>query len=85
MQGRRWNGSSTRAVLTHLYLDLTKSPLHETNVAVTFCAISLLPGQFGDEHLVVLPFKMNCFYHLSAQPVRSADVQTEQLTVQSLH
>ena len=44
-------------------------------------------GQFGDEHLINLIALQNelLFYHLSAQPVGSADVQTEQLAVQSLH
>ena len=63
---------------THLYLDLTKSPLHETNVQRTFM-LFLFFGQFGDEHLINLIALQNelLFYHLSAQPVGSADVQTE--------
>lgn len=44
-------------------------------------------GQFGNEHLINLIALQNelLFYHLSAQPVGCADVQTEQLAVQSLH
>ena len=38
---------------THLYLDLTKSPLHETNVQRTFM-LFLFFGQFGNEHLINL-------------------------------
>lgn len=38
---------------TYLYLDLTKSPLHETNVQRAFM-LFLFFGQFGDEHLVNL-------------------------------
>ena len=50
---------------THLYLDLTKSPLHETNVQRTF-VLFLFFGQFGDEHLVNFIALQNelLFYHL---------------------
>ena len=52
---------------THLYLDLTKSPLHETNVQRAFM-LFLFFGQFGNEHLINLIALQNelLFYHLSA-------------------
>ena len=51
------------------------------------CILFLFFGQFGNEHLVNFIALQNelLFYHLSAQPVGCADVQTEQLAVQSLH
>ena len=78
---RLWESNIFGKSLHELVNDGLQNKLQRTFVLFLFF------GQFGDEHLVNFIALQNelLFYHLSAQPVRSADVQTEQLTVQSLH